>query len=119
MSLQNVGVLVCYQFLLRIVNCAMSKMDKLKTLELEYPGDEAWSVFVEAHKNHNNRAFSEYVESLELQTVLESILGDSEAVSGWTIKPNAALGGKSPEQVLNSKLHGKHIIRSLIMRLPS
>lgn len=96
----------------------MSAIDILRT---EYPGDEAWSYFVNIFRpawTAAGHSFSSFVElgDEEVAIVLTATLGVN-AVS-WFLRPCGALGRKTPSEVLNMEPQGLLALRTLLMRMP-
>jgi hypothetical protein len=96
-------------------------MSAIDILRAEYPGDEAWSRFVDVFRpawDEARNTYSSFAElgNEEIAIVLSATLG-SEAVP-WCSRPCGALGRRTPSDVLKTEAHGLVILRTLLMRMP-
>ncbi|WP_371876389.1 antitoxin Xre/MbcA/ParS toxin-binding domain-containing protein [Pseudoduganella chitinolytica] len=96
-------------------------MTNTEFLRDEYPGDLAWQSFLEAFDSEWSRwpekeLYQSRLFNSEFAAVLTSIFGIHSV--DWLIQPCAALGNRSPIDVLENESDGDKIIRSLIMRIP-
>lgn len=97
-------------------------MSILDTLKIEYPGDEAWqryaSVFRPVVTKHEANIVHLIIpEDESLAETLVGLFGQLEAAA-WVERPNDALDGLSPRQVLASVEGGDRIVRHAVMRIP-
>lgn len=93
-------------------------MSYLKTLNLEYPGDEAWKRFVNTvSKTETSKLLNIKIDN-DIFNVATYHIGNMEKAIEWLDKEVPALDGKSPYEVFTNEINGKIIIRSLLMRMP-
>jgi hypothetical protein len=96
-------------------------MDALDVLAEEFPGDEAWSSFVEVFRPawENVSDKDHLVQSIgdeDIAIVLSAKIG-YDAIA-WVKQPIGALDDKSVIQVLKSGSSGELAVKNLIMRMP-
>jgi hypothetical protein len=96
-------------------------MNALDVLVDEFPGEEAWSSFVEvfrlAWENVSDKDhFIREIGDADIAIVLNARMGH-EAIT-WVKQPIGALEQKSVLQVLKAGPPGETAVKSLIMRMP-
>ena len=96
--------------------CSFGKTSRQEKILLdEYPGDAAWKAFSDCF-----RPGGHLIKLLEADVSVSHVVvsGFGSDAEDWLQRPLAALGGKSPAQVLKSNKSGMIVIRSLLMRMP-
>lgn len=94
---------------------------KLSIMRDEYPGDEAWERFVEFFRKgwltcSDRDSLSSAIGDEEFAIVLYASMG--ERALAWFNTPIPALDGRSASDIMNRKLSGQKIIRTVLMRMP-
>lgn len=91
----------------------------IKTLQAEYPGDEAWDTFAKLYLCDDQPLLDHLAELLgdrSMANVICTKLGAQ--AEQWIGRPLSALEGNSVQGLINSGPDGAIAIRSMLMRMP-
>ena len=96
-------------------------MNKLQILEDEFPGEKAWSnfvnVFIDDWLHMQDKDI--YLRAIPEEGIA-AVLAVKMGARGldWFSTPSNALDGNSPQRVFLSGPQGESAIKTLIMRMP-